>query len=217
MTTADQVAVQPEYLPLARALYDLLPTRANEQSGRVVVAVGGESGSGKTVTAACLAAVAEENGRAPVILHQDDYFVRPPRTNHEHRCTDLSSVGPHEVRLELLQQHVDRFRSGARQITAPLVDYAANRFVTQRIDFDGRRVLIVEGTYVLGLSGVDLGIFLAATHDETRDRRRVRNRDIDAPVIDEILRIEHGIIAPMKAKADVVIDPEFRIVRRSVD
>jgi uridine kinase len=47
------------------------------------------------------------------VLHQDDYFVRPPRTNHAHRVRDLRAVGPHEVDLARLAAHVAAFR-GAR-------------------------------------------------------------------------------------------------------
>ena len=94
---------------------------------------------------------------------------------------------------------------------APVVDYPANAFGTQVIDFSPWSALIVEGTYVLRLHDVDIRIFLEATSDDTRGRRLVRNRDIDAPIVDQVLAIEHSLIAPQVALAQIVIDREFRI------
>ncbi len=70
-------------------------------------------------------------------------------------------------------------------------------------------MLIIEGTYVLPLKDMDIRIFLRATHEETRERRRARNRDIDAPIVDSVLRIEHTVISPQMQLADIVIDRDF--------
>jgi uridine kinase len=182
---------------------------------RFVIAIAGESGSGKSVTATGLSHELASAGIPTAVLHQDDYFVLPPRTNHEHRVLDLGNVGPHEVNLALLQSHVDAFRAGHDRVEGPVVDYPANRFVTKHHDFSRVAALVVEGTYVFGLRDVDLRIFLEATHDDTRERRRVRNRDIDAPIIDRVLAIEHELIAPQAAQADILIDRDFAIRRRA--
>ena len=179
------------------------------RDGRVVIAVAGESGSGKSTTAASLGGELSSRGIATGLIHQDDYFLRPPRTNHEYRLLDLRHVGPHEVNLELLQSHVDAFFGGRDGVEAPAVDYPGNRFVTRPLDFSALQALIVEGTYVFRLRGIDARIFLDATHTDTKERRRVRNRDIDAPVIDRILAIEHEIISQQAQQADIVIDRNF--------
>jgi len=179
------------------------------RDARVVIAVAGESGSGKSTTATSLGHELSTDGIATGLIHQDDYFFRPPRTNHEYRVLDLRHVGPHEVNLELMQSHVDAFLDGRDGVEGPAVDYPANRFVTRHLDFSALRILIVEGTYVFRLHGIDARIFLDATHEDTKERRRVRNRDIDAPVIDRILAIEHELIAPQARQADIVIDRDF--------
>lgn len=200
---------------LARALGSLVRAELGlPRADRVVIAIAGESGSGKSVTATTLAGELDATGIVTIVLHQDDYFLLPPRTNHEHRVHDLRNVGPHEVNLALMQSHVDAFRTNVDGVEGPAVDYPANRFLTKRHDFSRAAALIVEGTYVFRLRHIDLRIFLEATHEDTRERRRVRNRDIDAPVIDRILAIEHDLIAPQAAIADIVIDREFAIRRR---
>jgi hypothetical protein len=66
---------------------------------------------------------------------------------------------------------------------------------------------------VLGLDDLDLRIFLDATYDDTRDRRRARARDIDAPFVEQVLAIEHEIIARQAARADLIVDRDFAIAR----
>lgn len=215
MTEASRLAVAPEYRALASELRARLERdfalRERAATRGAVIGIAGESGSGKSVTAVNLAQELRDAGYPVHVLHQDDYFVRPPRTNHEHRVRDLTTVGPHEVRLDLLQAHIAAFRARDHDVEAPLVDYPANRFVTQRHDFGAGGVLLVEGTYVLTLDDLDARIFLAATHADTRERRRARARDLDEPIIDRILDIEHAIIARQRAVADLVIGRDFAI------
>ncbi len=197
-----------QLLALLRSDFDV------PRAARTVIAVAGESGSGKSVTAIDLAAVLNDAGIATVIIHQDNYFVRPPRTNHEHRLTDLGSVGPQEVQMDLIAANMKAFRAGAA-VTAPVVDYPGNRFLTQTLDFADTQVLVVEGTYALLLDGWDIGIFLLANYHDTAPRRKARNRDIDDPFVDQVLEIEHQLIAPQALRADVLLDRDFEISRRS--
>jgi len=222
---ASRTAIAPEYrrtatslLERVATLVDLTDVAAGER--RLVVGVAGESGSGKSVTAVALARAMEARGIATGVLHQDDYFLRPPRVNHAHRERDLGAVGPHEVDLALLRRHVADFRAG-RATDAPLVDYPTDSFLTRRIDFAPLAALVVEGTYVLMLDDgdarvsdvrvLDVRVFLDATHDDTAGRRRARNRDVDAPFVQDVLRIEHAIIARQAAVAHLVVDRDFAI------
>ena len=206
----------PPRVPIGEPLRALLASRLGlPRAARTVIGIAGESGSGKTVASVELAAALTDAGIATGVLHQDDYFLRPPRTNHEHRVRDLRAVGPHEIDLPRLAAHVAAFRAGENGVVVPQVDYPGNRFVSRAVDFGALAALIVEGTYVLGLDDLDVRVFCAATHEQTAERRRLRNRDVDAPIIDEILAIEHRLIAPQAALADVIVgaDYEVRLVR----
>ena len=180
------------------------------RTARTVIAVAGESGSGKSVTATDLASALNDAGIRTAIIHQDNYFVRPPRTNHEFRLTDLSSVGPQEVQMDLIQEQMRAVRAG-EIVSAPIVDYAGNRFLSELLDFSAADVLVVEGTYALRLDGVDIAVFLEATWKDTEGRRKARNRDIDDPFVDQVLDIEHRLIAPQRARADILLDRDYNI------
>lgn len=212
MTRGERLDLKPAHLVLARSLLAKLEREyglGGEE--RTVVAIAGESGSGKSTSALALAEVLAARGISAVVLHQDDYFIRPPRANHVHRLGDLSSVGPHEVRLDLLASHIADFRAGRDVPDAPRADHHADSFVTRRLDFATASVLVVEGTYVLTLDDADARIFFEATHEETDERRRRRNRDVDAPIMSRILAIEHEIIALQVRRADIVVDRQFSI------
>jgi uridine kinase len=211
MSTSARFDLRPAHLALGRALRDALAERVDLRRPGLVVGIGGESGSGKSVTAAALARELGAVGVRAGVIHQDDYFVRPPRTNHDYRCVDLSRVGPHEVDLARLQAHVAEFRAGRDGVAAPLSDHATDSFLVQRYDFSATTALVVEGTYVLRLPEIDVRVFLEASYEDTRERRRARARDVDAPVVERILEIEHAIIAPQAADAHVLIDRDFRI------
>ena len=213
MTDDERPPQSLEHAEPARSLASLLRSQFHiAERHRSVIAIAGESGSGKSATAMQLGRELRDHGIAAVVLHQDDYFHRPPRANHEHRARSLASVGPQEVNLALMRSHIAAFRN-AIAVDAPAVDYAGDTFLTRRIDFSVADVLIVEGTYVLGFDDDDVRIFFQATSGETSERRRQRNRDIDDPVIDEVLAIEHELIAPQAACADILIDTAFKITR----
>lgn len=176
---------------------------------RLVIAVAGESGSGKSETATNLARSLDVAGARAVVLHQDDYFHLPPRANHVAREEDITRVGRAEVDLALLQSHVADFRAGVESIVGPLTNHVSDRFDTRSVDFTGVQVLVVEGTYVLELDGLDVRIFLEATYLDTLDRRRARARDVDSPFVEMVLSIEHEIVAQQAPLADVVVDTHF--------
>lgn len=207
---------RPEYAALAEALRAHLAAAHGvpRPGARTVVGVAGESGSGKSVTAASLARAYQAASVPALVLHQDDYFHRPPRANHAHRLQDIGSVGPQEVDLARLAAHVGAFRAGARGVVGPVANYAEDRFDARPLALAGAALLIVEGTYALTLADLDVRVFLSATHADTAARRRARARDVDDPFVDRVLAIEHRIIARQAAVADVVIDRDFRIVGR---
>lgn len=215
MSDASRVEVRPEYAELAGALVERVLERGLGVRKRFVIGVAGESGSGKSVTASTLARALGASGHPAVVLHQDDYFHLPPRANHAARERDIAVVGPSEVNLERMQAHIAEFLDGRGAIVASVVDYATDRFESHPVELKGIGVLVVEGTYVLGLEDIDVRIFLEATYADTRDRRRIRGRDVDSPFVERVLAIEHALIAPDRARADLVVDREFAI--RSAD
>jgi uridine kinase len=186
------------------------------KGGRFLVTVAGESGSGKSETAAALGEQLLQIGVAAVVLGQDDYFVLPPRSNDARRRTDPEWLGPHvEVRFDLLQANVDAALAGAGAIEKPVIDYDGDSAAMEVVSLEGVRVVIVEGTYVSLLRHVDRRIFIARNRLETLEHRKRRNRGSEAadPFIEGVLAVEHKIIAGHRALADFVLTRDFDVIR----
>lgn len=176
----------------------------------VAVSVAGESGCGKSETAQCLAEALGAEGKRCVVLCQDDYFRLPPKTNHARRERDISWVGPGEVRLELMDEHVSLLKRGLDgPLTKPLVNFDEDRIDSETIEpgGEGIDVVIVEGTYTSLLESVDVRVFIDRTYRQTKKARLRRGRDPDVGFLERVLEIEHAEISRHKARADVVIDP----------
>lgn len=205
--------LKPQYFDLTRELLDILYHHFQlKEKQKFVVAVGGESGCGKSTTAKCLETMLMDQGIRTTIIHQDDYFRLPPHDNHANRLKDIRAVGPGEVRLDLFQEHVRAFKEGKAGVEAPLVDYPGNQILRQHFDFSDVAVLIVEGTYVLLMEeAVDCRIFMRRSYPDTVEKREERNRDQKEAIIDEILKIEQAIIRQQAALADIAIDKDYNV------
>ena len=182
-----------------------------EQSKRAIaITVAGESGAGKSETAATTAEELEGLGCRVMILGQDDYFKLPPKSNAARRKQGIEWVGPGEVRLDLLDEHLEAVKSGADEITKPLVHFEEDRIGEETVSLLGIQVVIAEGTYTTLLDNADFRAFIDRTYHDTLEHRKKRARDpAEGEFIEQVLEIEHGIISASKERADLVLPAEF--------
>ncbi|MBT6235090.1 MAG: hypothetical protein HOI49_03230 [Bacteroidetes bacterium] len=206
----EEIEIKEEYAQLGAQICSTVLPLARLKN-RTVVAVCGESGSGKTVTATSLKMQLNKNGVSSYILHLDSYFKLPPKENHKNRLLGLECVGAKEVNLALLQKHVDLFKDGVHQITIPVVDYINSCFENLELQLNKVDVLIIEGVYSFLLDRVNFGIFMERNYLQTKEIRKQRKREVYDAYVEQILEIEHSIIAPLIKKADMVIDTNYTI------
>lgn len=202
----DKLVIEPQHTARAEDICELLRIRLDQG---FVATVAGESGSGKSELGAEIARLLTEDGRPTGVLQQDDYFVFPPKTNHEMRRANLSQVGPYEVKLDFLDSNLRSFKRGESPIYKPLVDYDADAITTEEWPVDQYQALVAEGTYTSLLTYVDLRIFIDRDFRDTEKHRRRRDRDTFEPFVEDVLKIEHEIISQHKGRADIVVTPEF--------
>jgi len=173
---------------------------------RICIAVGGESGSGKTSLAyALLVDIENELGLKGFLFHGDDYFKLPPKDNHNKRLEDIAKVGSKEVNLNLLDDHILAFKNAEKSIFKPLVNYQANTIVKETIctsDFD---FCIVELTYAMLLEQPTFKVFIENSFLETKTNRERRARDIMNDFNERVLEIEHNIIKEHVKLADIAV------------
>ncbi len=195
-------------------VYGILEQIKNKTS-RYILTVAGESGSGKSETGVAIQEQLEKVGIRSVILGQDDYFRLPPKSNDARRREDPEWLGPHiEVRLDALERNLIDAIAGAKEITKPLVDYDRNLIEQETLSLEEIKVVIAEGTYTSLLKHVDTRVFIARNRWDTLEHRRKRNRGEEAgdPFIEQVLGIEHKIIAGHRQLADFVISKEYDVI-----
>ncbi|HKK47399.1 MAG TPA: hypothetical protein VJ964_17860 [Balneolaceae bacterium] len=207
----DVVHIKPHHLPPARRILELISEPMEKSRGVFTITIGGESGSGKSTLGLAIRQLLETAGRHCFIFHIDDYFKLPPRDNHNNRLKDLGNVGPGEVDLDLMQQHIYQMKEGAPEIEKPLIHYKENRIRRVTVDVDNVEVIIAEGTYTTLLDGIDCKVFMLRNYLDTYENRVERARDPIIPFNEKVLEIEHTIIKEHAAKADILVDKDYNI------
>ncbi|MDH5456447.1 MAG: zeta toxin family protein [Gammaproteobacteria bacterium] len=178
---------------------------------RFTFTVAGESGSGKSETGQALADSLGARGVKAVVLQQDDYYVLPPRFNDAARRANHSWIGTTEVRIDLLDSHLEAAWNGASAITKPLVNYGENQIEEETISLEGIQVVVAEGVYTSLCEHVDRRVFIARNRLETLEHRTKRAREGFDPFIEDVLEAEHEIISKHRSVADVVITSEYDV------
>ena len=210
----DIVIVQAHHEKVACIIVPQIIERITRTKRIYTIAIGGESGSGKSEISLAIYNELKKHGIISVILGQDDYYFLPPKTNSEKRRTDPDWLGPHnEVNLDLLGKNLSDARQGKSRITKPLIDYEANKIETQTIDLQDVKVVIAEGTYTLLLRNIDTKIFITRNWIQTFEDRKKRNRgnEVHDPFTESILVTEHKIIAGYRYLADFIVDENYTV------
>ena len=207
----EKITLIDNYFDLSGQLINHLQKESLLDGHKVVIGICGESGSGKSVTARCLQIELQKINVQSFILHQDNYYKLPPSENHNRRKLDLNWVGQNEVQMDLMQEHISRFKTGSDQIEVPVVNYATSSFSNSIVDLNAVPVLLVEGVYSFALSSLDFKVFLERTYQETAKNRKMRNREKYDPFVEAVLKVEHEIVSRYRELTDVVITKDYSL------
>lgn len=209
----DSIVIEEHHRQAAQGICGIVLPEIKARQGKYALTVAGESGSGKSETAAAVSELLEAEGIGCFIFQQDDYFVHPPRSNDLARRNDITWVGPQEVRLDLLDAHLAAFLSGDETLVKPLVIYEQDVVSEEQCGLERAKVAIAEGTYTTLLENADARVFIDRSHRDTRAHREKRARhasELD-PFIEDVLEIEHGIISRHKARAGIIVHADYTV------
>ncbi len=208
----EELSIKTEYYHLAKDLCQRIIEEETLTNKKSIIAIGGESGSGKSTTAYCLKKELAHIGVRSIILHMDSYFKLPPKDNHAQRTISLDHVGPQEVDIKKLNEHLSSFVMNTKEINVPIVSYEDNSFSTRSINLNIVDVIIIEGVYSFLLDKLDLKVFLRRNYKDTLENRIKRTRENHEPLIESILEIEHKIVRRMINDADYIIGTNYKLL-----
>lgn len=177
------------------------------------ISIAGESGCGKTTLSRFVKELLEIEGFKVLILHQDEYFYLPPKQNHQARLNNFSHIGPHEVKLGLIDEHIRIIKRGESQLlNTPHMNWLKSEEEVKCIDISAVDLILIEGTYTSLLATLDKRIFINTNYLDTRKNRANRNREEQTEFIEKVLKKEHDIISKHKDLASIILNHNFKII-----
>jgi len=201
---------------------EIIHSRSREE--RFVVALGGESGAGKTEIAEYLRFLLRREKVWGVTIAGDAFFRLAPPENHRARLKAYGEgkldqyLGPSEVDLKQLDSILHR--AVQRDVTEVFVPSDCRKLGSRRyrnvpVGLAGMEIIFVDLTYSLLLKNATLKIFLESDYgdriNEVKERNLSRDPDQDFGFILKVLEIEHRIIRKLKREARLVVTKDYEV------
>jgi len=180
---------------------------------KFMIAISGESGSGKSELAHVIAKGLRKHGIMAKPIHIDNYYRIHPleRTEWRKKNGIENVVGYDEYDWETIYRNVDDFKNN-RKSTMPCVDLVTEQVDQLTTDFKGIDMLVIDGLYAIKTEGADLRIFLELTYHETKKAQVVRGKEPQNEYRMAVLEQEHRMVQALKPKADILINKEYEVL-----
>ncbi len=186
-----------DHLPLFAAI-----DREMTKKERVIMAIDGNCGAGKTTLAALLQEVYECG-----VIHADDFFLRP----HQRTKERLSEAGGNLDRERLLLEVLQPLRSGQGEVSYRPYDCHSGA-LQEPVTLPRGRLTVVEGSYSCHRElreHYDLTVFCAVPPTEQLRRIRERSGEVVAKRFEEEwIPLENRYFTEQKIreKSDLVLE-----------
>ena len=181
------------------------------KSDKMVIAIGGESGAGKSELAHVVSRRLKEIGELAKVLHIDNYYkVSPTERAAWRKKHGIESIGLTEYNWGLINQNVAEFRE-SKEAILPCIDLLTDQEDKLITNFEGIRFLIVEGLYPLKVDA-DLRIFIDLTYHETKKAQLLRGKEPQNEYRRQVLEREHQVVQSLRPLADLIVTKDFEVV-----
>lgn len=180
---------------------------------KFMIAISGESGSGKSELAHVIAKGLRKHGIMAKPIHIDNYYLIHPleRTEWRKKHGIENVVGYEEYDWNTIYRNIDDFKNN-RKSTMPCVDLVTEQIDQLTTDFNGIDMLVIDGLYAIKTDGTDLRVFIELTYHETKKAQVVRGKEPQNEYRMAVLEQEHRMIQALKLKADILISKEYEVL-----
>jgi uridine kinase len=180
------------------------------EADKFALAIGGESGSGKSELAHVISRQLKDTGQLAKILHIDNYYkISPTQRTAWRKRHGIQSIGLDEYDWDLIHKNIQEFRDGKEAIL-PCIDLLTDQEDQLITNFERIKFLIVEGLYPLKAE-VDLRIFIDLTYHETKKARILRKKEPQNEFRLQVLQREHEVVQSLRPLADLIVTKDFKI------
>jgi uridine kinase len=185
-----------------------------QKKDKFIVAISGESGSGKSELAHVIAKGLRKFGIMAKPLHTDNYYNSDPLKRKAWRVEQgiENVVGYNEYLWDDIHKNIDDFKNN-RLSEMPCVDLVTEQVDRLITDFSTVDMLVVDGLYSIKTDHVDLRIFIELTYLETKEKhtKDARGKEVMDEVRWAILGQEHEMVQSLKALADILITKDYKV------
>lgn len=178
---------------------------------RPVIAISGESGSGKSELSHCLARAMKDRDIRAKVIHSDNYYFIPPEERSDWRkARGPESIGPEEYDWDAIHRTVRDFRAGSLS-EMPCIDLVTDQVDTLKTDFSRVGMLIIDGLYAIATDHADVRVLIDITYHETKKAQLLRGKEKVNEWRMTVLEQEHRRVSPLREKADWIVDGSYRV------
>lgn len=207
----DVLLIQDKHREAAADIVEEIVKQKNKE--KYIVAISGESGSGKSELTHLIAKGLIGKGFKVKPVHIDNFYNTHPLERQEFRIKHgvEEVVGLGEYRWDDIDKVVDDFYNN-RKSTMPCVDLVTQDFDELTTNFDGVEILVVDGLYAINIKGVDFGVFIELTYHETKKAQSNRGKEKTDDLRFRVLEMEHQAVQSLREKASIFINKEYKVV-----
>ena len=178
---------------------------------KLTIAIGGESGSGKSEVGHMIGKYFKVMGTLAKILHTDDYYLLPPIKRKIWRQKEgISKIGVSEYDWAKIDNTISKFRNN-EECVMPCIDLLTDQVDQLHTNFNGIEVLILEGLYSLK-ADTDIRAFIDLTYHDTKEVQISRGKEPQTGFRLEVLKREHIVVQSLKPLANIIITKEFDMI-----
>lgn len=179
-----------------------------QPSAKMIISIGGESGTGKTEVANVLRDLFFKINYRTKLISLDDYYITLPKEREKYRIdTDYKNVGLKEIDWKFVNSILAKFKRNqiscifSRRINKYTDSIEHVHWHTADVD-----ILIVEGLYGCNLDIADIKIHLEGSVEETKTFRLLRGKEKQCEYRNKVLNIESEVVKDLKSNSNFIID-----------
>jgi uridine kinase len=177
-----------------------------ERSDKYIVAISGESESGKSEISFCLGKLLRKKGIRTKIINMDSFYKVPPLKRRAWRQKHgIQSIGYDEYNWKTIRRVIQDYQNG-KVSEMPYTDVISNQMDTLITDFSEIELLIINGLYSIKVKQAMLKVFIEVPYKETQNIQRLKDmEELDDWRMKELDR-EHEVIESIKGEANFFVD-----------
>ena len=180
---------------------------------KFIVAISGESGSGKSELTHVVAKEMRKHGIFAKPIHIYNFYNTLPLKRTDWRITNgiENVVGLSEYKWDEIDRVIDDFKNGRRS-AMPCVDLVTEQVDTLTTDYQNVDMLIIDGLYAINAEHVDLAVYIELTYHETKKAQKDRGKEPQNEYRMRVLEREHQQVNSIKHKADLFVNMDYQVV-----